>query len=587
MSTARLLGRITEATGAIEELTGSDVRTLVGLATTDAPTFAGLTIVSGDIVGTGDSAIDTGLNRIFNGGLDVWNATPYPYGWISCQSSGWDDTGEAGYLAQESTIIDSPPYSAKLGDGATTYRGMRQKSTAQFRVAPGASYILRMLVAGGDATSRMAVGFRALDSAGTPITTGTPLGVSWTYQANLAAFTYFSSSGGLGTTMTLFVKKITLDSTVYYLRMKVLYYTGGSSSKYVYVDSISLTRGTIGTAFTYKPLFDTFDQELSGSLLVHGNITTDYIVQLAGAFDGGSTDPAHTNRVNLDGHLYVYNFSSISDAIIGGNLSVTGAQLKAVNGSKTTPSYSFTGDLDTGLYYDGTGMSWALGGSRFLQMNSLGQLIINADAITGFDIASWIHICSGGGDGGTLSFQTSNQHWKIYGSGGSWSSAFVLRDETANAERFRVSTGGNFGIGTTGAAAKLAINGGLNVGADSDPGDDNLYVVGNCSALSFTDRTPAFVGEAMKAIMEIKSVDGEIAHDTLPEFCRATYRDPIYESVDVEIEGEVVKEARSNRYVERPGRNLGNTVTLLLKALQEQYVEMKKMKESIAMGGKN
>ena len=39
--------------------------------------------------------------------------------------------------------------------------------------------------------------------------------------------------------------------------------------------------------------------------------------------------------------------------------------------------------------------------------------------------------------------------------------------------------GGNVGIGTTAPLAKLAINGGLHVGGDSDPGDNNLAVDGN------------------------------------------------------------------------------------------------------------
>ena len=41
-----------------------------------------------------------------------------------------------------------------------------------------------------------------------------------------------------------------------------------------------------------------------------------------------------------------------------------------------------------------------------------------------------------------------------------------------------ILSGGNVGIGTTTPAAKLAINGGLHVGGDSDPGDNNLLVDG-------------------------------------------------------------------------------------------------------------
>jgi hypothetical protein len=43
-STSRILGRITAAAGVIEELTGTNVRTISGLAASDSPTFAGLTL---------------------------------------------------------------------------------------------------------------------------------------------------------------------------------------------------------------------------------------------------------------------------------------------------------------------------------------------------------------------------------------------------------------------------------------------------------------------------------------------------------------------------------------------------------------
>jgi hypothetical protein len=45
-------------------------------------------------------------------------------------------------------------------------------------------------------------------------------------------------------------------------------------------------------------------------------------------------------------------------------------------------------------------------------------------------------------------------------------------------EFMRVTSKGNVGIGTDNPDAKLAINGGLHVGGDSDPGDNNLWVDG-------------------------------------------------------------------------------------------------------------
>jgi hypothetical protein len=69
---------------------------------------------------------------------------------------------------------------------------------------------------------------------------------------------------------------------------------------------------------------------------------------------------------------------------------------------------------------------------------------------------------------------------------GTWE--IVASDDTDGSLRFyesqnnqvmmMINEGGNVGIGTTGPLAKLAINGGVNVGADADPGDNNLTVVG-------------------------------------------------------------------------------------------------------------
>jgi len=66
---------------------------------------------------------------------------------------------------------------------------------------------------------------------------------------------------------------------------------------------------------------------------------------------------------------------------------------------------------------------------------------------------------------------------------------------SSTGELMRITTAGNLGIGTTVPAAKLAINGGLHVGGDSDPGDNNalidgtLTVTGNsntCNMVSYT-----------------------------------------------------------------------------------------------------
>jgi hypothetical protein len=57
----------------------------------------------------------------------------------------------------------------------------------------------------------------------------------------------------------------------------------------------------------------------------------------------------------------------------------------------------------------------------------------------------------------------------------------------------------------------------------SAAGDSYFY--GNVSALSFTDRTPFYEGDALAEIMAIKGKDGEIDHKSLPEFVQTKDED--------------------------------------------------------------
>jgi len=57
-----------------------------------------------------------------------------------------------------------------------------------------------------------------------------------------------------------------------------------------------------------------------------------------------------------------------------------------------------------------------------------------------------------------------------------------------------VKDGGNIGIGTTTPLAKLSINGGLHVGGDSDPGDNNLLVDGRIQIDGDMDHNGSNIG---------------------------------------------------------------------------------------------
>lgn len=90
----------------------------------------------------------------------------------------------------------------------------------------------------------------------------------------------------------------------------------------------------------------------------------------------------------------------------------------------------------------------------------------------------------------------------------------------------------------------------------------NFWIANNCSALSFTDRTDAFVGDALAAIQRIAADEkGDIDHSTLPEFAQAIYTD---------AEGK-----------EQAGRDIGNMVSVLTTGMQQLIAENTSLKERL------
>lgn len=82
----------------------------------------------------------------------------------------------------------------------------------------------------------------------------------------------------------------------------------------------------------------------------------------------------------------------------------------------------------------------------------------------------------------------------------------------------------------------------------------NWWCAANCSALSFTDRTDAFSGDALAEIKKIKpDSKGKIDHSTLPEFARHTRNEK-----DKKGKETIVEE-----------RNIGNMVSILTVAIQQ------------------
>lgn len=74
---------------------------------------------------------------------------------------------------------------------------------------------------------------------------------------------------------------------------------------------------------------------------------------------------------------------------------------------------------------------------------------------------------------------------------------FVYDNALGAGDRIYISTIGNVGIGTTAGLAKLSINGGVHIGGDTDPGDNNLLVDGNINVSGFIGH-PDYVSQTTK-----------------------------------------------------------------------------------------
>lgn len=87
----------------------------------------------------------------------------------------------------------------------------------------------------------------------------------------------------------------------------------------------------------------------------------------------------------------------------------------------------------------------------------------------------------------------------------------------------------------------------------------DLYAVNNVSALTFTDRTPFFDGDALMELKKVKGKNGEIDHSTLPKFAQKKVK---------KEDGEEV------------GRDLGAMISILTVAVQQLTERIEKLERN-------
>ena len=168
-------------------------------------------------------------------------------------------------------------------------------------------------------------------------------------------------------------------------------------------------------------------------------------------------------------------------------------------------------------------------GAAELYHTGLKVLETHADGITVLD---------GSGTGTYINFAAS---------GGASQGVIQMSGTTLNIEM----SGEPMIQGTADGNITLYYNGAISLATVASGG---VYITGDCSALSFTDRTPFYDGPAIEEINKIKGVDGKIDHKSLPDFAR----------------------------VEKNGmpdeRDIGAMISILVKAVQELSTELDEIK---------
>jgi hypothetical protein len=290
---------------------------------------------------------------------------------------------------------------------------------------------------------------------------------------------------------------------------------------------------------------------------ITGNVVGiyNYVDQVGGA--GAKTITGTTygifSRVDMDGtttgtvhNLYLDNDSNVDYALysdgtapayFGGNVGIAGAM---ANNAKLDINFAVCPNYIK--YMECRSSNVAHGITGFL----------STDACFGIDIKNQNY------GGATLIGASDNASYAVPLTLMGLQSTHTACDDTINCVQIVGGLKSGTGITTVGNGRLLSV---LNYTTEmfyvSRGG--NAWISANCSALSFTDRTPYYEGDAISEIMQIKGKDGEIDHDTLPAFAR---KEHVTEDRDIV-----------------PGRDLGAMISMLTVAVQQLKAEIDELKK--------
>jgi hypothetical protein len=207
-----------------------------------------------------------------------------------------------------------------------------------------------------------------------------------------------------------------------------------------------------------------------------------------------------------------------------GNHTATQAIL-ALNGTASLPSYSFAGDIDTGIYKPGTDqLAFAVGGNEGIRIDNWGYVGIGTTTpVRPLDIAEDINYASGAivrntnsgvdaeamvaamndvDDMSAIGVHSSGKSYNAIGLGEAYQYATtnlvlmtdnpgtVIKFATASTERVRIDSVGRLGVGSTTPAAMLHVvgTGGLPAAFYLENGDASIVNGNSVGSIDFRGR---------------------------------------------------------------------------------------------------
>lgn len=120
---------------------------------------------------------------------------------------------------------------------------------------------------------------------------------------------------------------------------------------------------------------------------------------------------------------------------------------------------------------------------------------------------------------------------------------------------------------------------GGNVTIGNGASSGNILIGGNCSALSFTDRTPHYTGDAIVEIKKITGRNGLIDHDSLPVCVQVERIEDIFTDKVKTVKGKKVIEKIKTGEETIKERDLGAMISVLTVAIQQLTARIEKLEK--------